>query len=166
MLHVDAQSVTVMFSFVAERTNVGILRADDERQPMYVHPCMRGVRRSVAFCELMGKGGKVAVGDNEPAVMEFRAVFSEEILLMRWVEDSDSKVAGDGMSVIMLLEESSPDDTELGRVVGLEPGPNVMAVDIEIVVAIEVPSIGLEVELEAASVDVAVGSSASVNTFT
>lgn len=118
MLHVDAQSVTVMFSFVAERTNVGILRADDERQPMYVHPCMRGVRRSVAFCELMGKGGKVA------------------------------------------------DDTELGRVVGLEPGPNVMAVDIDIVVAIEVPSIGLEVELEAASVDVAVGSSASVNTFT
>ena len=85
---------------------------------------------------------------------------------MRWVEDSDSKVAGDGMSVIMLLEESSPDDTELGRVVGLEPGPNVMAVDIDIVVAIEVPSIGLEVELEAASVDVAVGSSASVNTFT
>lgn len=65
----------------------------------------------------MGKGGKVAVVDDEPAVMEF----SVEIQLMRRVEDSDRKVAEGGMSVIMLLEESSPDDTELGRVVGLEP---------------------------------------------
>lgn len=41
-----------------------------------------------------------------------------------------------------------------------------MAVEIDMVVAIEVPSTGLEVELEVACVDVAVGSSARVNTFT